>query len=80
MIDHLKKHSLLYVIGIIVVVFGVLFPDFSIEIYGGLAWLAVITSNVVGLLMVYCGIFGGTISYTSEGLIPTLRRWLKKSK
>jgi hypothetical protein len=58
--------------------FGILFPDFKITVYGWLAWLSFIISTVIGSFMIYCCVFGGSMSMESEGLIPTFKRWRKE--
>lgn len=77
---HIEKHCLTYLMVSCILLFNILFPDFYILIEGGLAWISFIISIVVGLMMIYCCIFGGSLSFKSEGLIPKIKRWRGKKE
>jgi hypothetical protein len=80
MVNHLKKHGFTYFLIVCMLVFGLLFPDFSIDVSGGFAWLIFFLSNAIVLSMIFCYIFGGSIYFESEGLIPKIKRWRNKYK
>jgi uncharacterized membrane protein YwaF len=76
--QHIKKNWFIYLVGLSVLVFSILFPDFYIEVRGGFAWLSFIISVAIGSALIVTSIFGGEFKIESEGLIPTIKRWVKR--
>lgn len=74
--NHLKSYSLIYLLGSFFVVLSVLYPEAKIEVTGGFAWLTVFIAWLIGLSMIYIGIMGGKITYSSKGL----KGWVKERK
>lgn len=70
----IKKHWLIIIFVLFVLVFSVLFPDLEVTITGGLAWLYFCFSSTLGIVWIVILILGGELKYETKGLIY----WVKE--
>ncbi|ASA22677.1 hypothetical protein [Paenibacillus donghaensis] len=77
MIKHILNHLFVYLLAVPFLVFAIFFPDTSIEMTGGFAYAYMYCTSCVGFALVWIGLFGGEISYSSKGLKGWIKEWRK---
>ncbi|OME55531.1 hypothetical protein BSK59_13730 [Paenibacillus odorifer] len=76
MLNHIKKHLAIYLLCVPFLIFSVFLPDTSITMTGGFAWAYMYCCTFIGFTLIWIGIFGGEISYSSKGI----KGWIKDFK
>jgi Flp pilus assembly protein protease CpaA len=73
---HLDKNWFVYILGIPFIIISIFFPEAKLEATGGFAWAIWFIALFVGFSLIYIGIFGGEISYSSRGI----KGWISEMK
>ncbi|QWU14319.1 hypothetical protein SAMN04487895_101622 [Paenibacillus sophorae] len=78
--NYFKNNWFLFFLAIPFIVFSILYPNVTVEMSGGFAWAYFWILTCVGGSLVWCGLFGGEISYSSKGLVGWINGWKGKDK
>lgn len=76
MCEHIEKHSANYLFTLLLILGCIYYPDFSIT--GALAWFCLMIVSLLSFVLILIAVFGGSMSYESEGLIKKIGRLRKK--
>lgn len=76
----IKENWLILSIALFSVVFSVIYPDFYIKINGGFAYYSLFLGLAFGIILCIIGIFGGSFSIESNGLLGWIKELRNKSK
>lgn len=65
---------------ILIVALGLISPDTSVLLEGSFAWAFMVLGSFGTMLMLLVLIIGGEVSFSSVGLIPTVKKWFTRKK
>ncbi|MEK4006440.1 hypothetical protein [Paenibacillus sp. FSL H3-0333] len=72
---HIRDHMFIYLLIVPFFIFSIFLPDASIEMAGGFAWVYLYCTMLIGTAIVWIGLFGGEVSYSSIGLKGLIRQF-----
>jgi hypothetical protein len=76
LIKHIHKHLFIYLLSVPFLIFSIFLPDTTITLNGGFAWAYMYCLTYVALVLIWVGISGGEVIYSSRGLMG----WIKALK